>query len=105
MRQRRFHGFNGNANAFTDELVHSRNLGKRIADESDRIGVRVVIELKRDATPDVVLNQLFGADARPLGVSPAVKPTGGQPARASAAICATSVKPVALHGDLSAFCG
>jgi DNA gyrase subunit A len=30
-----------------------------IADESDRIGVRVVIELKRDATPDVVLNQLF----------------------------------------------
>ena len=30
-----------------------------IADESDRVGVRVVIELKRDATPDVVLNQLF----------------------------------------------
>ncbi len=28
-------------------------------DESDRVGVRVVIELKRDATPDVVLNQLF----------------------------------------------
>ncbi len=30
-----------------------------IADESDRVGVRVVIELKRDATPDVVLNQLW----------------------------------------------
>ena len=30
-----------------------------VADESDRIGIRVVIELKRDATPDVVLNQLF----------------------------------------------
>ena len=30
-----------------------------IADESDRIGVRVVIELKRDATADVVLNQLY----------------------------------------------
>jgi len=30
-----------------------------VADESDRIGVRVVIELKRDATPDVVLNQLY----------------------------------------------
>ncbi|MFT7059967.1 MAG: DNA gyrase subunit A, partial [Pseudorhodobacter sp.] len=28
-------------------------------DESDRIGVRVVIELKRDATADVVLNQLY----------------------------------------------
>ena len=30
-----------------------------VQDESDRNGVRVVIELKRDATPDVVLNQLF----------------------------------------------
>ncbi len=30
-----------------------------LRDESDRDGVRVVIELKRDATPDVVLNQLF----------------------------------------------
>ena len=28
-------------------------------DESDRNGVRVVVELKRDATPEVVLNQLF----------------------------------------------
>jgi DNA gyrase subunit A len=30
-----------------------------VADESDRSGVRVVVELKRDATPEVVLNQLF----------------------------------------------
>jgi len=30
-----------------------------VADESDRVGVRVVIELKKDATPEVVLNQLF----------------------------------------------
>ena len=30
-----------------------------VQDESDRDGVRVVIELKRDATPDVVLNQLW----------------------------------------------
>ena len=30
-----------------------------VQDESDRIGVRVVIELKRDATADVVLNQLY----------------------------------------------
>ena len=29
-----------------------------VQDESDRTGVRVVIELKRDATPEVVLNQL-----------------------------------------------
>ena len=30
-----------------------------VQDESDRNGVRVVIELKRDATPDVVMNQLY----------------------------------------------
>ncbi len=30
-----------------------------VQDESDRTGIRVVIELKRDATPEVVLNQLF----------------------------------------------
>ncbi|MFP5396275.1 MAG: DNA gyrase subunit A [Alphaproteobacteria bacterium] len=30
-----------------------------IRDESSRLGVRVVVELKRDATPEVVLNQLW----------------------------------------------
>ncbi len=30
-----------------------------LRDESDRHGIRVVIELKRDAVPDVVLNQLY----------------------------------------------
>ena len=28
-------------------------------DESDRSGMRMVIELKREATPEVVLNQLY----------------------------------------------
>lgn len=43
------------------ELVREKRLEgiASVADESDRIGIRVVIELKRDATPDVVLNQLF----------------------------------------------
>ncbi|MFN3645858.1 MAG: DNA gyrase subunit A [Gemmobacter sp.] len=43
------------------ELVREKKLDgiSGIADESDRVGVRVVIELKRDATPDVVLNQLY----------------------------------------------
>ncbi|MGI9395150.1 MAG: DNA gyrase subunit A [Boseongicola sp.] len=42
------------------ELVRDKRLEgiSGIQDESDRVGVRVVIELKRDATPDVVLNQL-----------------------------------------------
>ena len=30
-----------------------------VQDESDRLGVRVVVELKRDATAEVVLNQLY----------------------------------------------
>lgn len=30
-----------------------------VRDESDRVGMRLVVELKRDAVPEVVLNQLF----------------------------------------------
>ena len=43
------------------EMVREKRIEgiSNIADESDRIGIRVVIELKRDATADVVLNQLF----------------------------------------------
>ena len=43
------------------ELAKEKKLEgiSHVQDESDRIGVRVVIELKRDATPDVVLNQLY----------------------------------------------
>ncbi|WP_205965522.1 DNA gyrase subunit A [Pseudorhodobacter turbinis] len=43
------------------ELVREKRVEgiAHVQDESDRIGVRVVIELKRDATADVVLNQLF----------------------------------------------
>ncbi len=43
------------------DLVRDKKLEgiSAVQDESDRVGVRVVIELKRDATPEVVLNQLF----------------------------------------------
>ena len=43
------------------ELVREKKIDgiSGVADESDRIGVRVVIELKRDATAEVVLNHLF----------------------------------------------
>ncbi|WP_415184413.1 DNA gyrase subunit A [Phaeovulum sp.] len=43
------------------ELVRDKKIEgiSHVQDESDRVGVRVVIELKRDATADVVLNQLF----------------------------------------------
>ena len=43
------------------DLVREKRLDgiSGIQDESDRVGVRVVVELRRDATPEVVLNQLF----------------------------------------------
>ncbi len=43
------------------EVVHDKKIEgiSDLRDESDRTGVRVVVELKRDAEPDVVLNQLF----------------------------------------------
>ena len=34
-----------------------------LRDESDRNGMRMVIELKRDANPQVVLNRLFAQTA------------------------------------------
>jgi DNA gyrase subunit A len=43
------------------ELVRDKKIEgiSDLRDESDRDGYRVVVELKRDATPDVVLNQLY----------------------------------------------
>ncbi len=45
----------------TAELVRAKQIEgvAEMRDESDRSGMRIVIELKRDATPEVVLNQLF----------------------------------------------
>ncbi len=43
------------------ELVHEKRLDgiSEIRDESNREGMRIVIELKRDAVPQVVLNKLY----------------------------------------------
>ena len=43
------------------ELVRAKQIEgiSDLRDESDRDGMRMVIELKRDATPEVVLNQLY----------------------------------------------
>ncbi len=43
------------------ELVNDKQIDgiSKIRDESDRSGMRIVMELKRDATAEVVLNQLF----------------------------------------------
>ncbi len=43
------------------ELVNEKQIEgiSKLRDESDRHGMRIVIELKRDATPEVVMNQLY----------------------------------------------
>jgi len=43
------------------ELVNEKQIEgiSKLRDESDRQGMRIVVELKRDATPEVVLNQLY----------------------------------------------
>jgi len=43
------------------ELVRDKRIEgiSDIRDESSRLGMRVVVELKRDAVPDVILNQLY----------------------------------------------
>ncbi|MEJ2048766.1 MAG: DNA gyrase subunit A [Calditrichota bacterium] len=45
----------------TADLVRAKKLDgiTDIRDESDRDGIRVVIELKRDAQPEIILNQLY----------------------------------------------
>lgn len=53
-----------NKSAMIDKIAEAARDKKiegiaHVQDESDRNGVRVVIELKRDATAEVVLNQLF----------------------------------------------
>ena len=47
------------------ELVNTKQLDgiSDLRDESDRDGIRVVIELKRDVEPEVVLNRLFSMTA------------------------------------------
>ena len=45
----------------TAELVNDKKIEgiSEIRDESDRNGMRIVYELKRDAIPNVVLNKLY----------------------------------------------
>ena len=53
-------GKNGLVEKIADAAKEKRIEGiSDIRDESNREGVRIVIELKRDATPEVVLNQLW----------------------------------------------
>ena len=51
-------GHHGGAHRRTDREKKIEGISD-LRDESDRDGIRVVVELKRDAVPEVVLNQLY----------------------------------------------
>ena len=84
------------------ELVRERRVEgiAEVRDESDRDGTRVVIELKREADPDIVLNQLFRhtAFADQLRRQPGGA-VGGRPAAAQRQGCAERVPRVPRGGD------
>ncbi len=64
------------------ELVRDKRIEgiADLRDESDREGLRVVVELKRDAIPDVVLNQLYKFTALQTNVGViALALNGGRP--------------------------
>ena len=70
------------------EMVNEKRLEgiSDIRDESDRDGIRVVIELKRDAEPAVVLNNLYkktGLKSSFSGNMLALVSEGTQPMRLS----------------------
>ena len=80
------------------ELVREKRIEgiSDLRDESDRDGMRVVIELKRDASADVVLNQLYRYT--PLQSSFPVNMLAlnrGRPSRWACGRCWTSSSPTA----------
>ncbi len=54
------------------QLVNNKDIEdiSDIRDESDRDGMRIVVELKRSAEPQIVLNQLFKHTAARVGPDP-----------------------------------
>ena len=87
------------------ELVRDKKLEgiSALRDESDRDGFRVVIEMRRDAVPDVVLNQLyrFTALQSSFGAN-MVALDDGRPLVMNLKDLLTSVHRVPRAGDLSA---
>ena len=69
------------------ELVREKKIEgiSEIRDESDKSGMRAVIELKRGEMPEVILNQLFKHDA----VAGQLRHEHGGAARRPAASCST----------------
>ena len=87
------------------ELVREKKIEgiAALRDESDRDGYRVVIELRRDAVPDVVLNQLyrFTALQSSFGAN-MVALDGGRPLVMNLKDLLTLLHRVPRGGDLSA---
>ena len=87
------------------ELVREKKIEgiAALRDESDRDGYRVVVELRRDAVPDVVLNQLyrFTALQTSFGAN-MVALDGGRPLLMTLKDLITLLQRVPRRGDLPA---
>ena len=71
-----------------------------IRDESNREGVRIVIDLKRDATPDVVLNQLWRhTPAQSSFPANMLAIRGGRPETLTLRDIIESLRPLPRGGD------
>lgn len=57
------------------------------------------------SVPPGLLASLLGVEARPPGVAAAVEAQAGSPAHVTATMCTGTPQVLAVHGDLSAFCG
>jgi DNA gyrase subunit A len=76
-----------------------------LRDESDRDGVRIVIEIRRDADPDIVLNQLFRHTALQIsfGVN-MLALNGGRPEQRPCATSSPPLSPSARRSSPGARC-
>lgn len=57
------------------------------------------------SVPPGLLATLLGVEARVPGMAPATEPQGDAPAHVTASLCTGTPQVLAVHGDMSAFCG
>ena len=97
-----FSGENAVTNGYIDAVTGQ---DEAFRDFATRAGVDPADTNVEQTVAPGPLQILLGAEARPLGVAPAAQPLGSEPARTTAVLCSGTPQVLAVHGDLSAFCG
>lgn len=97
-----FGGETAVANGYIDAVAGQ---DEAFRDFATRAGVDPADTRVEQAVAPGLWQQLLGAEARSLGIAPVAEPQGSEPARATASLCGGTPQVLAVHGDLSAFCG